>query len=146
MSDFYSDCCGADIDPDVGICMRCKEHASVMFDVDDSVMGFEEPEPINKFKNLQTKILIWAKQRDLLKPENANSQFLKVVEELGEFAGAIAKNKRAEMKDGLGDTLVTLIILANQLDLDLVGCLDIAYNEIKNRTGRTVDGTFIKDE
>jgi NTP pyrophosphatase (non-canonical NTP hydrolase) len=101
---------------------------------------------MSKFEKLQTDVLIWAKQRDLLRPENANSQFLKVAEELGEFAGAIAKNKRAEMKDGLGDTLVTLIILANQLDLDLVGCLDIAYNEIKNRTGRTVDGTFIKDE
>jgi len=50
-----------------------------------------------------------------------------------------------ELKDGLGDTIVTLIILAAQYDLDIVECLEYAYNEIKDRTGKTVDGTFIKD-
>ena len=51
----------------------------------------------------------------------------------------------AVANDGLGDTLVTLIILAAQYSLELGDCLEYAYNEIKNRTGKTVGGTFIKD-
>ncbi len=50
-----------------------------------------------------------------------------------------------ELKDAFGDTLVTLIILSAQYDLQLEDCLEVAYNEIKNRTGKTVGGTFIKD-
>ena len=50
-----------------------------------------------------------------------------------------------ELVDGLGDTLVTLIILAAQYGLELEDCLEYAYNEIKDRTGKTVGGTFIKD-
>ncbi len=50
-----------------------------------------------------------------------------------------------ELKDALGDTIVTLIILAGQNGLKLEDCLEYAYNEIKNRTGKTINGTFIKD-
>ena len=55
------------------------------------------------------------------------------------------KSIHNELVDGLGDTLVTLIILAAQYGLELEDCLEYAYNEIKDRTGKTVDGTFIKD-
>jgi NTP pyrophosphatase (non-canonical NTP hydrolase) len=69
------------------------------------------------------------------------------MEELGETAGAIAKNKAtAEIMDGIGDTFVTLIILSYQMGLEPTDCLEAAYNEIKNRKGNTVNGVFIKDE
>ena len=53
---------------------------------------------------------------------------------------------KAALKDAIGDTLVTIIVLAHQLDLDVTECLSIAYEEIKNRKGKMVNGTFIKEE
>ena len=50
------------------------------------------------------------------------------------------------LKDAIGDTLVTIIVLAHQLDLDVTECLSIAYEEIKNRKGKMVNGTFVKEE
>lgn len=94
---------------------------------------------------LNEKILAWAKERDLLKPENANRQFLKLVEEVGELASAMAKNNSEGIVDALGDIQVVLIILARQLDYSYTMCLEIAYETIKNRTGKTVDGVFVKD-
>ena len=88
----------------------------------------------------------WAEDKSLLVPFNAPYQMLKVIEEVGETAGAIAKNKEEEIRDGIGDSFVTLIILAHQLDMTPHECLNQAWNEIKNRTGKTVDGVFIKDD
>ena len=90
-------------------------------------------------------VLDWAEQRGLLKPENAKTQLIKVYEELGELSSAILKNHKTNQIDGLGDTLVTIIILADILGFDIEDCLQVAYNEIKNRTGKTVNGTFIKE-
>ena len=99
------------------------------------------------FDELIQNVKEWADAKDILKSENAPKQLMKVMEELGETAGAIAKNKEtAEIMDGIGDTFVTLIILSYQLGLEPTDCLDAAYNEIKNRKGNTVNGVFIKDE
>jgi len=81
----------------------------------------------------------------LIKEENATKQMLKVVEEVGETAGALAKNNRDELKDGIGDSFVTLIILANQCGYTPSECLQAAWDEIKGRTGKTVNGVFVKD-
>ena len=99
----------------------------------------------NTFEVLQIKVISWAKERDLLNPENAKSQFLKVIEETGELAGAIAKDKKREEVDAFGDVLVTLIILAQQRQIHLTTALEIAYNEIKERKGKTINGNFIKE-
>lgn len=141
-------------------------------------------------QELQPMILDWAKPKDLLKPENADKQRLKLLEEVGETAQAILKSDKEKCKDGVGDIFVVLVILYAQLDievdfnveplekyeelseqdrlmtllyyhdavgfdqlhyfcqeneLDLVECANLAWNEIKNRTGKTVGGTFIKD-
>lgn len=98
-----------------------------------------------KFWYLKEKVLKWADKRDLLKEENSFKQMIKVGEEVGELGGALLKKDTDKIKDGIGDTLVTLIILSEQLDLDPVECLQTAYYEIKNRKGKTVGGTFIKD-
>ena len=55
-------------------------------------------------------------------------------------------NGGAIVIDGIGDVLVTLIIVAEQLGLTLTECLAVAYLEIKDRKGRLVNGTFIKEE
>lgn len=85
----------------------------------------------------------WAIEKGLIKPENIKSQTLKVVEEVGELCGSILKQK--DPKDDIGDILVTLIILSNQLNLTLEECLQHAYDEIKDRQGELVDGSFIKN-
>ena len=87
----------------------------------------------------------WAEEKNLLKKENSKAQMLKVLEEVGETAGALLKNKNKEIIDGLGDSFVTLIILCYQLDLEPKKCLQSAWNEIKNRKGKTVNGTFIRE-
>ena len=87
----------------------------------------------------------WAEEKNLLKKENSQAQMLKVLEEVGETAGALLKNKNKEIKDGLGDSFVTLIILCYQLGLEPTDCLQAAWDEIKNRKGKTVNGTFIRE-
>ena len=87
----------------------------------------------------------WSKDKDLDKAESSK-QFLKVIEEIGEVADALAKNKPEELKDGIGDVVVTLIILAQQNGLTLEECLETAYSEIADRKGEMVNGVFVKEE
>ena len=88
---------------------------------------------------------LWADHRGLLLPENRPRQMLKVMEEVGETAAALARGNRRELKDGIGDSIVTLIILAAQSGFTATECLEAAYNEIKGRKGKTVDGVFVKE-
>ena len=97
------------------------------------------------FDELISNVAGWATDKGIDKKENAPKQLLKVLEEVGETAGALLKNKEAEIKDGIGDSFVTLIILAKQLGLEPADCLEAAWNEIKDRTGKTVNGVFVKN-
>lgn len=87
---------------------------------------------------------VWAVDKGL---DTADSfkQFAKVAEEFGEIAASLARNDKAELKDAIGDTVVTLIILAKQQNMNLEDCLQTAYDVIKERQGKTVDGIFIKE-
>lgn len=96
------------------------------------------------FEELKEKIELWSKERNLHEAD-PTKQMLKLLEETGELASGIAKNNDELIKDSLGDTLVVLIILSQQLKLDLVGCLEMAYDEIKNRKGKTINGVFVKE-
>ena len=93
----------------------------------------------------KNEVLNWANERGLLKPENKLMQMGKMVSEVGELCDAIIKDDKNGQIDGIGDVLVTLIILANQLGYDIEDCLEVAYNEIKNRKGKNINGTFIKE-
>jgi len=97
------------------------------------------------FAELQEKVLTWAMDKDILDRGNHPKQLMKVFEELGELSGAILKRNRIEEEDAFGDLMVTVIILAFQRDIDLMEELNNAYNTIKDRVGKTVDGTFIKE-
>ena len=94
---------------------------------------------------MDVKILEWAKERGILIPDNATKQMLKLTEEVGELAGAIAKNNKIDQIDAIGDIQVVLIILSEQLGINYKEALESAYNVIKNRTGKTINGVFIKD-
>ncbi|MDT2725030.1 MazG-like family protein [Enterococcus gallinarum] len=85
----------------------------------------------------------WAKNKGLDKAD-PSKQMLKVVEEVGEVAAALVRNDQDALRDGIGDVTVTLIILAMQNDMDLYECLNCAYDEIKGRTGKMVNGVFVK--
>lgn len=85
----------------------------------------------------------WAKNKGLDKADSSN-QMLKVVEETGEVAAALARNDQDALRDGIGDVAVTIIILALQNDMNLYECLNFAYDEIKGRTGKMVNGVFVK--
>ena len=86
----------------------------------------------------------WAREKnlDIAEPEK---QMLKVVEEVGEVAAALARNNKNDLRDGIGDVVATLVILAIQNDMDLYECLNQAYNEIKDRKGKNVNGVFVKE-
>ncbi|MCU9782006.1 MazG-like family protein [Enterococcus faecalis] len=86
----------------------------------------------------------WAKEKRLDKAE-PEKQMLKVIEEVGEVGATLARNNENDLRDGIGDVVVTLIILAMQKNMDLYECLNQAYSEIKNRQGEMVNGVFVKE-
>lgn len=90
-------------------------------------------------------VVQWGEDRGLLPPENRFKQFIKTVEEVGELAQGLNKNNQDLIEDSIGDVMVTLILLAKQCHTDIETCLNKAYGEIKDRTGRTENGVFIKD-
>lgn len=87
----------------------------------------------------------WAVAKGLDNPNNKSKQALKVMEEVGETMAAMARGNKAALKDGIGDSIITLIILAMQCGLSARDCLAVAYDEIKDRKGKTVNGVFIKE-
>lgn len=103
----------------------------------------------NTFEDLITNINQWADERNL-KQADPKIQWMRVTEEVGEIRDVLLKptkftEPQAALKDAIGDTLVTIIVLAHQLDLDVTECLGIAYDEIKNRKGKMINGTFVKE-
>ncbi|MEB7365421.1 MazG-like family protein [Staphylococcus borealis] len=97
----------------------------------------------NTLNQLVKQVEQWSIDKDLHKG-NPDRQALKFYEEAGEVASALSRGQMDALKDGIGDTVVTLIILAQQHGMTLQECLQYAYDEIKGRTGKTVNGTFIK--
>ena len=95
--------------------------------------------------NLISQVEQLSMDKDLHKA-NPDRQALKVWEESGEIAAALSRNDKEALMDGIGDTVVTLIILAQQHGMTLERCLQYAYDEISQRTGKTINGTFVKSE
>lgn len=88
----------------------------------------------------------WAKERGLDNPNNSTAQALKLFEEAGELAQAHLKSREQDGKDAVGDILVVLTIYCQQKGWSIAECFELAYNEIKNRKGKMIDGVFVKEE
>jgi NTP pyrophosphatase (non-canonical NTP hydrolase) len=96
------------------------------------------------WKPLESAILRWGEEKGILTNSDPKTQCLKCVSEIGELADNIAKGDHDAAQDDLGDVLVTLILLAKLTDLDLMECLTIAYETIRRREGKMVNGVFVK--
>ena len=86
----------------------------------------------------------WARDRGLDTADHTK-QMLKLAEEFGELAEGLAKDKPEQVEDSIGDMYVVMTILALQLGLDIEDCVQKAYNEIKERKGKMINGVFVKE-
>jgi NTP pyrophosphatase (non-canonical NTP hydrolase) len=116
-----------------------------------NIVGFvKKKKIINKhmksYNELEALVIAWATQKGILENGTPIAQCHKTLEEVEELHDAIMKNDRAEVIDALGDILVTIIIQAEMQGLNLTECLESAYNVIAKRTGKMVDGQFVKDD
>lgn len=105
----------------------------------------EEPATVPVSISILTeRIRNWAIDRNL---NNADptKQAIKLGEEFGELCAGLARSDDALIEDSLGDMYVVMTILAQQKGLDIGACIESAYNEIKDRKGRMVDGVFVKE-
>jgi NTP pyrophosphatase (non-canonical NTP hydrolase) len=101
---------------------------------------------MNRFEELNSKVLLWAKNKGILEKATPAKQADKTLEEVHELIDAIEQGDKPEVIDALGDILVTIIIQAKMQGLDLLDCLESAYDVISKRTGKMVDGQFVKDK
>ena len=106
----------------------------------------DENNPCECLPNPQFELIReWADERGLYDEGDVKTQALKLVEEVGETCRAILKGNDMEAIDGIGDCVVVLVNLAELVGEPIESCIDQAYYEIKNRTGKMVNGTFKKD-
>jgi NTP pyrophosphatase (non-canonical NTP hydrolase) len=88
----------------------------------------------------------WAQTRGLYDKGNPHTQYVKLQEEAGELAKALLKDDQVEVVDAIGDMVVVLTNLAHLRGVNIETCITSAYNVINNRTGKMINGTFVKDE
>jgi NTP pyrophosphatase (non-canonical NTP hydrolase) len=98
------------------------------------------------FEKLVGDVIRWAEERRILVNTTPRDQFIKTVEEIGEIAHALATDNIDEFVDAVGDTLVTMILMTSSANVDVTYCLAHAYEQIKHRRGKMVNGVFVKEE
>ena len=103
--------------------------------------GIQSDHKISRFDLIR----LWAEERGLYDKGDVKTQTLKLMEEAGEVCRAVLKYNQADIKDGIGDCVVVLTNLARLAGTTIEECIDEAYNEIKDRTGKMSNGTFKKD-
>ncbi len=104
-----------------------------------------DPDRQNRIGKTIRLVEEWAQARGIDKVDPAK-QMLKLTEETGELAAAIARDNTEEAIDAVGDIMVVLTILCQQTGISLTGAFESAYQTIKIRTGKTVKGVFVKEE
>lgn len=101
---------------------------------------------MKRYKELEKLVIEWADNKGILEKGNTKAQAIKTLEEVNELIESIENNDKDEIIDALGDVLVTIIIQSKMQNLSLESCLESAYNVISKRTGKMIDGTFVKDK
>jgi hypothetical protein len=108
----------------------------------------DEMNNANDMNELIQNVLQWGIDKNITGPDGKGTQYGqsdKMLEEAKETYSAVRRDDLMEIKDGIGDTVVTLILLAEMYGWTLEECLQHAYNVIAKRTGQMVDGVFVKD-
>ena len=98
------------------------------------------------YAEIELQIIRWAEQRRIIPNSTPEVQLLKAVSEMGELADATLKHDREAMEDAVGDVMVCLVNYCALQDLNLVDCMEVAFDQIKNRRGTLLpSGVFQKD-
>ena len=108
-------------------------------------LGMNIPD-YNKSQMMFNRIRSWAETRGLYEKGNVMVQYVKLQEEAGELAKALLKDDQPEVIDAIGDMVVVLTNLAHQRGVYIETCIQSAYEVINKRTGKMINGTFVKDE
>jgi len=98
----------------------------------------------DRMKDLIEKTSQWHHDRNLIDGATSKDQVLKLIQEVGELSDSVCKGE--DVKDDIGDCLVILINIAEREGTTLEECLGVAYEDIKDRKGKMVDGIFVKEE
>ena len=93
--------------------------------------------------NLIENVIQWHRDRNLIEGSDDKSQVLKLLQELGELSDSVCKDE--DIQDDIGDMLVVMINICERNNVTLDDCLTTAYRDIEHRTGRMVDGVFVKE-
>ena len=100
-----------------------------------------------EYRNIEIQVIRWAEARRIIPNATPQAQLNKALEELAELFKAESQGNMAGIKDGVGDVVMCLINYCALKDIDLVQCLAMAYEEIKDRRGTLMpDGTFVKEQ
>lgn len=98
------------------------------------------------YADVELHIIRWAEARKIIPNSTPDTQLLKAMSELGELADATIKKDREGIVDGVGDVMVCLVNYCALQDINLVDCMNVAYDQIKNRKGTLMpNGVFIKE-
>ena len=95
-------------------------------------------------ENLIDKIMKWHENRNLIEGSTDKDQVLKLQQELGELSDSVCKQK--DVRDDLGDMMVIMLNIMKRNNYTMEECLETAYNDIKDRKGKMIDGIFVKFE
>ena len=112
---------------------------------DETEVEVDCPLEVTETEDTTELIKKWAVDRNVVSGDT-KSQMVKLLEEAGELAEGINKNKQELIIDSIGDIYVVLVIICMQLGLDINDCIKAAYEEIKDRKGKMVDGIFVKEK
>ena len=93
--------------------------------------------------NYEKLIGQWHRDRNLIDGSSDKDQYMKLIQEAGELSDSLCKGK--DIKDDIGDMMVVLINIMVRNNLTMDECLSVAYNDIKDRKGKMVDGVFVKE-
>jgi len=94
--------------------------------------------------NIVNDIRQWHHERNLIDGSDDKTQFCKLAEEMGELSSNICKGN--DRKDDIGDMMVILINIAERNGYTLEECLNVAWQDIKDRKGKMIDGVFVKED
>jgi len=89
------------------------------------------------------KIIQWHHDRNLIDGSTDKDQYMKLVQEMGELSDNICKGK--DISDDCGDIMVVLLNIMERNGLSMEHCLEVAYDDIKDRKGKMIDGVFVKE-